>query len=121
MANRRVSLAFKRLNVEQLSKDKLSYRPLSTELAILGHPVICGHPNILELQGVCWDITKGGEIWPVLVFPKSTLGDLAAFMRHHMRPTFNQKLELCADIGTAVAAFHSSGKKSTSSHLLGLS
>jgi hypothetical protein len=56
---------------------------------VLRHPSIRCHPNIVELQGIRWDIAtklncnyNNAEktVWPVLVLQKSQFGDLYQFM-----------------------------------------
>jgi hypothetical protein len=127
--NVRTSFAFKCVgDRHKLDKPMHSiYQSIISEVIALRVPSIQRHSNILELQGICWDIplsedseTEAGEgnpssqykVWPVLVFEKSEFGDLLEFA---MLPVgrdlgFNERLQLCEDIGTAVADMHSKRK-----------
>lgn len=112
IATLQIRLAFKRLNLERLSEGERSIKPLIAEMSILGQPSIREHPNILTLEGVCWDVAKGGDVWPVLVFQKSEHGDLAKFMVRAPGKDLcaEDRLRLCADIAAAVMTMHSNGK-----------
>jgi hypothetical protein len=85
------------------------FRMLINEIVALSDPSIRKHPNILELQGICWDIPSDNEVWPVLVFEKSHFGDLRHFatLPVWMDLTMGERLKLCIDIGTAIADMHS--------------
>jgi hypothetical protein len=129
LINVRTSFAFKCVGDRyKLDKPMHSiYQSIISEVIALRVPSIQRHSNILELQGICWDIplsedseTEAGEgnpssqykVWPVLVFEKSEFGDLHNFS---MLPVgrdlgFNERLQLCEDIGTAVADMHSKRK-----------
>jgi serine/threonine protein kinase len=74
-----------------------------------------GHPNIVNLQGICWDVDSTQDnvaIWPVLVFKKSTEGDLGQFMAseasNDLKPS--TALGLLQDIAKGVSCLHTSGK-----------
>jgi hypothetical protein len=121
--NLQTSLAFKRV----AKKDK-RYEPegqifqsVINEITALCHPSIRNHPNIVELQGICWDIPVKEDIddnemvervWPALVFEKSEFGDLGHFatMPICRELGFKDRLELCMGIGIAVADMHCNGK-----------
>ncbi|KAI1321915.1 hypothetical protein F5Y16DRAFT_416667 [Xylariaceae sp. FL0255] len=120
------SFAFKRIG----HQDKLDnpqteiFGPLINEVAVLRHKHIERHPNVPELEGVCWEIVSstaspsrdmrdpGGvipvNVWPVLVFEKSQHGDLYQFSQsqdgHNL--SVGDRLTLCMDIGNAVATMH---------------
>jgi hypothetical protein len=85
---------------------------LINEVVALGHPLIRQHPNIAELQGICWDVTTNeqGEdkVWPVLVFEKSQYGDLYNFVTLPVGRElgFAERLKLCVDIGIAISDMH---------------
>lgn len=53
----RMTFAFKRLkhplHGEQESRN---LRALIAEISILGHPAIRPHPNIITIEGICWDV-----------------------------------------------------------------
>ncbi|KAF4335478.1 kinesin [Fusarium beomiforme] len=120
------SFAFKRVSEQdRLNKpEKDIYRCLINEMLILCHPRVRGHQNILELQGICWDVSPKNKnetgpgaqecdsqysIWPVLVFEKSQFGDLSEFASHPMAPklTMMERWEICLNIGNAIAHMQS--------------
>ncbi|RYO93033.1 hypothetical protein DL764_008053 [Monosporascus ibericus] len=117
------SFAFKRIGSDDKIDDAGAeiFHPLINEVAILRHQHIEGHPNVPELEGVCWDITpsKGSSssgtvttgrvnefnVWPVLVFEKSQYGDLYQFSQspEGRELTLSDRLKICMDVGNAVA------------------
>ncbi|KAJ8105871.1 hypothetical protein ONZ43_g7252 [Nemania bipapillata] len=114
------SFAFKRIGTEdKLDNVEEIYSSLIHELSILRHDHIEGHPNIPELEGVCWDIipikpdtaaratgtTPPFRLWPVLVLQKSEYGDLYQFLlsSRGQGMSMSDRLKLCVDIGNAVA------------------
>ncbi|KAH8885906.1 kinase-like protein [Thozetella sp. PMI_491] len=116
LVNLQTSFAFKRVAF----KDKMDepegeiLQRLINEMTVLRNPTIQDHPNILELQGICWDVPlddpSDGKIWPVLVFEKSQFGDLRHFAKLDIGRNLSpgQRLELCLEIGSAIAHMHSS-------------
>ena len=101
-------LAFKRFHFKDSEGDFL---PLMSEVLILSHPSIQNHPNIVDLEGICWEIKPRTEkAAPVLVFEKA-LWDLQQFMnvREGMDMVFEDRLKVCADVGSAIAALHAYG------------
>ncbi|KAI3318787.1 hypothetical protein HD806DRAFT_548919 [Xylariaceae sp. AK1471] len=128
LINQRTSFAFKRV----AEKDKLFkpeqeiFRCLINEITVLDHLVGQKHPNILELQGICWDISNDSQhgieetplqpsddykVWPALVFEKSQYGDLYYFAGLPAGQQLNveERLKICRDIGNAIAHLHSIG------------
>lgn len=121
--NLETSFVFKRV----VEKDKLGkpekevLRRLINEITILRYPTIRDHPTILELQGICWDISpkksqndgevtplhrsNNDKVWPVLVFEKSQFGDLYDFARLQIGRDLgiSERLKICLDIGSAIA------------------
>ncbi|KAG8534312.1 uncharacterized protein KY384_001156 [Bacidia gigantensis] len=81
----------------------------TSELCILGHPSIREHPNIVKLQGVCWDVVSENQVFPVLVFEKAEHGNLLQFMvsAEARALTSEQCLKLIADVANAVVTMHS--------------
>ena len=97
------------------------------EICALGIPSIRNHPNIMHLEGICWEIcfqegqnvtrkkpisdSRGGIV-PVLIFEKTNHGDLHRFMTHRAEKplAFTERLEICADIAKAIAEMHSHSK-----------
>ena len=116
--------------------DELESRILPTliaEISILGHPSIRQHPNIIQLEGICWEVLpeeggivsrerpiisgKGGIV-PVLVFEKTNHGDLRSFMMNDAGKQlgFMERLEMCTAVAKAVADMHSNSKSQSTIH-----
>jgi hypothetical protein len=112
-----MNFAFKRLisvePTQSTTDETKSFRTLIAEISALGHPLIRDHPNIIKLEGICWDVVPGGEkVWPVLVFEKARHGDLQTFMEQAegKRLSLEERLNLCADITIAVHDMHSNSE-----------
>jgi hypothetical protein len=111
-----VGLAFKRFSpgvprgTELQSVQDKVYLALIAEMSILCHPAVRAHPNIIDLEGVCWEIdssSKGSPvIWPVLVFERANLGSLDKYLLNRS-VEHNVKLGLMSEILSAVAFMHS--------------
>ena len=102
-------LAFKRFH--DSDDPDTGFVPMMSEVLILSQPPIRNHPNIVDLEGICWEIkatTK--KAVPVPVFEKASW-DLQQFMnvREGMDMMFEDRLKICADIGGAIAALHAYG------------
>lgn len=100
---------------------------LIAEMSILADPSIRRHPNIIQLEGICWEVMSGdvelvsrekpiesgkGGIVPILVFEKANHGDLSSFMMHSVGKQlgFRDRLEICIAIAKAIVAMHSISK-----------
>ena len=114
----RTSFAFKRMNSEwmealyeapRIEEIKAGMRSLICEIAILGHPEIRRHPNIVSIQGICWDVLPSGNVWPVIVLEKSRLGDLEHFVhsKRGMPMSIHHRMKLCADVVVALGDMQS--------------
>lgn len=115
LVNLQMSFAFKRLISTQPAERAKNFQALIAEISVLGQSSIRDHPNIIKLEGICWDIIpETGNVWPVLVFEKAQLGDLLAFMEQGAGKTLSleDRLQLCVDIATAVADMHLNCEKS---------
>ena len=102
-------LAFKRFHHSEDSDSDIL--PLISEVLILSQPPIQNHPNIVDLEGICWEIKPMTEkAVPVLVFEKASW-DLQQFMnaREGMNMVLEDRLKICADVGSAIAALHAYG------------
>ena len=102
-------LAFKRFHGSENSDD--DFLPMISEVLILSQPPIQNHPNIVDLEGICWEIKPWTEkAVPVLVFEKASW-DLQEFMnvREGMDMELEDRLNICADIGGAIVALHAYG------------
>lgn len=100
---------------------------LIAEMSILAQPSIRRHPNIIRLEGICWEVSPGqgppvlrdrpvetgnGGIVPVLVFEKANHGDLSSFMMHSegKQLDFTERLELCTAVAEAIITMHSNSR-----------
>lgn len=112
--NPQTSFVFKRVTPSTFESDEYTiFRTLISEVLVLGHPVIRDHANIITLVGICWDVATSGDgedtVWPVLVYEKAECGDLTQFMKSELGRglSFDQRLGLCIDIGTALMVMYS--------------
>ena len=102
-------LAFKRFHDSE--NPDAGFLPMMSEVLILSQPPIRNHPNIVDLEGICWEIKPTTEkAVPVLVFEKASW-DLQQFMNvcEGMDMVFEDRLKICADVGRAIAALHAYG------------
>jgi len=100
-------LAFKRFHDSENADG--DFLPLMSEVLILSQPPIQTHPNIVDLEGVCWEIKpRTKKAVPVLVFEKAAW-DLQQFMsvQEGRNMLIEDRLKICADIGSAIMALHS--------------
>jgi hypothetical protein len=101
-------LAFKRFHD---GDSEIDFLPLMMEVLILSQPLIQSHPNIVSLEGVCWEVKPRTEkVIPVLVFEKAAW-DLQQFMNvsEGVNMSIDERLKLCADIGSAIMTLHAYG------------
>jgi serine/threonine protein kinase len=115
----KLSYVYKRVHKDfkYPSDETRAIRALISEISILGHSMVRGHPNIVRLVGICWDIVSRTEpVWPVLVFQKATHRDLHRFMKSDQGKQLDTKarLKLCKEIAAAITSMHSIGKSSVS-------
>ena len=113
--NPQTSFALKRIHNESKSSAPQCeiYRMLTNEIVALSGQIAQNHPNIVQLQGICWEIAcENQEAWPVLIFEKAHFGDLYSFS---MTPigremALDQRLSLCVEIEKALMDMHSISK-----------
>jgi Protein tyrosine and serine/threonine kinase len=114
LVNAQTTFAFKHLKSPRLAEDKSrNLRALIAELSVLGHPAIRHHPNIAHIEGICWDVLDGGEeVWPILVFEKTQLGDLNRFVSSGpgKELNFKTRIDILFDVALAVRDLHAAGK-----------
>jgi len=112
--NLETSFAFKCVSdTQKRDQDEAKIlQALISEIAVLSHPSIREHPNIIELQGICWDVPSDHEVWPVLVFEEAQFGDLYNFATLPVGRDLciAERLKLCVDIGTAIIDMHFNSK-----------
>lgn len=81
LVNLQTSFDFKRIKQKDKAKTELIFREVISEIIVLSRPAIRQHPNIVELQGLRWDIPPDDKVRPVLVLEKSHFRDLCQFLR----------------------------------------
>lgn len=88
------------------------YHEIVSELLVLTHEAVRKHRYIARLEGICWDVRDDDDIRPVLVFEKSSLGDLSYFMRFGLGKelSINHRLRLCVEIGVAIRDMHANSQ-----------
>lgn len=113
IVNLETQYAFKRFTFPESEEpdEGQIIRAAMIEALALSHPALRAHQNILNMHGVCWDISTAKNLFrPVLVVEKSSLGDLGHFMSEHGTAVDGEKrVELCADVIRAVANLHVNG------------
>ena len=118
-ASRHVDFAFKRTKLAERSSadrrdEEKAYNALVSEISILRHPLIQHHQNIVNLEGICWEIpAQNQNVWPVLLLEKAQLGDLESFMlsAKGRATALHERLKICSDVANALIALHSNGIK----------
>lgn len=109
------------LSTRSLSKKiENVYRDVATEVMALGELGIRGHPNIIQLQAISWEVQnnrtwtfkKAPRVWPVLLMERADHGDLQSYMatKEGSELSFEDKIEFCHGIASAIAAAHRKGK-----------
>ena len=108
--NIEMSFAFKQMKrTQSLMKQAQYMSTLVAEISILAHSRIKLHNNIVNLEGICWDVHQGGEkVWPALVLEKAPYGDLEKFMASSEGKElgFENTLSILADVAIAVRDLH---------------
>ena len=84
-----------------------------SEMLVLAQPAIVNHPNILKLEGICWEVSpRNHDVSPVLVFERAQYGDLRSFLSgpDSQKLPFQDRVRICNDIGNAISSMHASRK-----------
>jgi len=118
--NDRVSFAFKRFHRvnpnPQLTESKfrsLQFDAVISEMVVLRCPEVYGHPNVINLEGICWEVLRpSGEVWPVLVFQKAKLGDLRRTLSlpEAEDMDLDMKIAICGEVAKALRIMHQCGE-----------
>ncbi|KAK3368036.1 kinase-like domain-containing protein, partial [Podospora didyma] len=112
LVNAHLGFVFKRLNRETQSGSS-PWTACMNELCVLSQSPIKDHPNVLSLQGVCFDTPPEDKtsVLPVLVFEKARHGNLEQFMRTERGKSlsFSERLSMIHQITSAMGLLHSSG------------
>ena len=114
LINVQTSFAFKHFkHPNSAEQESQKWRALIAEISVLGNPTIRNHPNVVDIEGVCWDTVDGGEkVWPVLVFEKTQFRDLDRFMKSGRGKELDSKsrLDMLFDVALAVRDLHATGR-----------
>jgi hypothetical protein len=89
------------------------FQTLIFEIEVLHDRLLRKHPNIMNLQAVCWDIPSSDHVWPALVFEMSPYGDLYSFAQVPAGRDISvvDRLKLCIEAGKAIIDMNSLGRK----------
>lgn len=89
-----------------------AYHALIREVSILKHPEIRENPCALTLEGVCWDVSREDEVWPVLIFEKSRHGNLREFLGSSTGRQANLEdiMSLWFDVATTIMYMHAASE-----------
>ncbi|KAM7189223.1 Protein kinase-like domain containing protein [Naviculisporaceae sp. PSN 640] len=101
-------------NSSDLEGKDQDYQPAMMELTILAHPPIREHENIIQLEGISWEVVpEESRIVPVFVYERMPFGDLWRFRDSSEFETVGlpDKLALCMDIGKALVTLQSCGER----------
>ena len=113
VGNVEMTFAFKQMKRTYSPIEKAVYlSALIAETSILGHGQIQFHNNVVNLEGISWDVDPGeGTVWPVLVFEKAPYGDINDFMTSDVGRELDieKRLSLLTDIALAVRYLHLAG------------
>jgi len=117
--NSQIEFAFKRFNrvnrsptLSEADFRTLQYDAMISEMVTLSCPQIYDHPNIVNLEGLCWELLPGSdEVWPVLAFRKAEGGDLLHFLSSPDALEFDSDdlLTVCGEVGKALRMMHLCG------------
>ena len=112
LANVEMTFAFKQMRKTQSPMEAQYLSALIAEISILGHDSIRRHENIVNIEGICWDVDSGEDkVWPVLVFEKAPYGDLNNFMTIGVGREVNieKRLKILTEVALAVRDLHFAG------------
>ena len=105
--NINVTVAFKTLRWSPETEVE-NLRHLTNEVMVLGSRFFRNHPNIIHLEGMCWEPGQEGDVHPALVFEKTHLGDLWDFMMSDrgIALPLKARLDICASICRTLQDLH---------------
>ena len=115
--NAKKSFVFKRMTRagqgDSATHEARMFKTLITEMFVLSHPLIRSQRIFNGLEGLCWDVDSGSlKVRPVLVFERTSHGDLDSFMKTSTGRSlaFDARLRFCVDVVTAICWLHWLGK-----------
>ncbi|MCJ1386085.1 hypothetical protein MMC17_009210 [Xylographa soralifera] len=107
--NGQIAFAFKRSIEDPRRGDEARFKAIALEIRVLRDPAIRKHPNIVDLLGLAWDVDMiKNSVWPVLVFPKATFGNLRQFLKNtdHGVLSLGSTLQHCKGVVSAISTMH---------------
>ena len=120
--NSKLSFAYKRFSRRPNTDSSLTYaqrlnslyNAMICELIVLLRPEIYDHPNIVNLEGLCFELVDElEEVRPALVFRKANLGTLDQFLDSPKNGSdFESLVAICGEIAKGLRLMHISGKYS---------
>ena len=129
--NARISFAYKRFTrvnrnpeISNTEFRMLQYDAMVSEMVVLSSNDIYEHPNIVNLEGVCWEnIPESEEIWPVLIFRKAEGGDLRRFLSSPEAAVLgsDELITVCGEVAKALSIMHRCGSLAQITHFKSLS
>lgn len=111
------SFAFKRMHLghDDRAIEMANFEMLTTEMMAYTHPSIIGHPNISQLEGICWEIgSDSSQLLPVLVFKDPDFGDMKKFMKTNRGQSspLQERIKWCTALAKALQVLHENGNSS---------
>lgn len=117
--NTEVSLAFKRFsrantitNIPSCDMRSLQYKAITAEIVALSCPDVYDHPNIVNLEGVGWEVVEDSEeVWPVLVYRKAECGNLNDFLSlpEGAAMELDDLVSVCGEVAKGLRIMHLCG------------
>jgi hypothetical protein len=106
LANVKTSFAFKCF---QDASEENAYKAAIQEISVLGLSLLLDQPNIVQLQGVSFEVTCDESVRPMLIYEKSKHGDLFKFAGSPTGKELGllERMAICKDIGNAILFMHS--------------
>lgn len=82
------------------------------EIIIYTIPQLRHHTNILQLQGISWEVFENDYVLPNLVFEKAGFGDCGTFLNSDRgrRLSIEDRLKICSQIAAALGDLHRARK-----------
>jgi serine/threonine protein kinase len=120
--NAQISLAFKRFSsttndngdLTETELRRRQYDAIVAEVVALSTSKIYNHPNVANLEGICWEVEKlSGEIWPVLAFRKADCGSLNHFLSlpDAEDMDLDDLIDICGEVAKGLRIMHLCSKE----------
>jgi hypothetical protein len=120
--NAQISLAFKRFSrtindnggLTETEWRRRQCDAIVSEVVALSTSKIYDHPNIANLEGICWEVEPvSGEIWPVLAFRKAECGSLNHFLTlpDAEDMDLDNLIDICGEVAKGLRIMHLCSKQ----------